>query len=56
MNSAVVQIQKQPEVREKLKKMGADVVATTPEQFGQFITAESQKWAKVIQQAGIKPQ
>ena len=35
---------------------GADVVASTPEEFGAYIRAETEKWAKVVQAAGIKPE
>jgi len=45
-----------PDVREKLTAMGATVVASSPEQFGSYMRAESDKWAKLIAEAGIKAQ
>lgn len=42
------------ETREKITAMGADVVANQPDQFGKFWRAESDKWARVIREAGIK--
>ena len=42
------------EVREKLHAMGADVVASTPDQFAAFMRAETAKWAKVVRQANIR--
>jgi len=45
-----------PDVREKLTAMGATVVASSPEQFGSYMRAESDKWAKLITEAGIKAQ
>lgn len=42
------------ETREKIAAMGADVVANQPDQFGKFWRAESDKWARVIREAGIK--
>lgn len=42
------------ETREKIAAMGADVVASQPDQFGVFWRAESDKWARVIREAGIK--
>jgi hypothetical protein len=29
---------------------------TTPDEFGKFIAAETDKWAKVVKFAGIKPE
>jgi hypothetical protein len=34
--------------------MGASVVGSTPEQFGVFMKAESDKWGRVIREANIK--
>jgi len=42
------------EIRDKIVGMGADVVGNTPEQFGKFWREESDKWAKVIKEAGIR--
>jgi tripartite-type tricarboxylate transporter receptor subunit TctC len=44
----------QADVRQKLLSLGADVVASTPDEFGAFIRAETVKWTKVIKAAGIK--
>jgi tripartite-type tricarboxylate transporter receptor subunit TctC len=41
-------------VREKLVEMGADVVASPPQDFANFMAAESAKWAKVIKEAHIQ--
>jgi tripartite-type tricarboxylate transporter receptor subunit TctC len=46
----------QPEIREKFGAMGATVVGSSPEQFGAFMRAESDKWAKLIAEAGIQAQ
>lgn len=56
LNSAVTDEQKKPEIRKRLEEMGADVVVNTPEEFGAFIKAESDKWEKIIKDAGIKPE
>jgi tripartite-type tricarboxylate transporter receptor subunit TctC len=42
------------EVRERLTGMGADVVGSTPEQFGAFMRTESAKWAKLVKETGIR--
>ena len=44
-----------PEIVEKIQKDGGEVVASSPDQFKKAISNEVAQWAKVIQQAGIKP-
>jgi len=44
-----------PDVKEKLAKSGIDTVTSTPEQFGELIRSETVRFAKVIKDAGIKP-
>jgi tripartite-type tricarboxylate transporter receptor subunit TctC len=45
-----------PDVKRKLTGMGAIVVASTPDEFGAMIQAETQRWGEVIRHAGIKPE
>ena len=45
-----------PELKARFNNDGAEVIGGTPEAFGTHITNELQKWAKVIKDAGIKPQ
>ena len=42
-----------PDVRERLLGLGAEPVASTPEQFGEFIRTEIPKWAKVVKDSGM---
>jgi len=42
------------EVKEKFFAMAATAVGGTPEQFGTLIRDESNKWARLIKEAGIK--
>jgi tripartite-type tricarboxylate transporter receptor subunit TctC len=44
----------QPDVRDKLQAMGADVIGSNPEQFAGFMREETAKWAKVVRQANIR--
>ncbi len=50
----VAKVLQQPDVRDRLLAMGADVVGSTPEQFAAFMRAETAKWAKVIKDANIR--
>jgi tripartite-type tricarboxylate transporter receptor subunit TctC len=43
-----------PDVKDKLVAMEFDVVATTPDQFSQWIAGETRKWGKVIKATGAK--
>lgn len=45
-----------PELKERLANDGMTVVASTHEQFSTFLAKETDKFAKVIRAAGIKPQ
>ena len=45
-----------PEVRERLMALASPPVGGTPEQFGQHIKREIDKWARVIRAANIKPE
>jgi len=44
------------DAREKLLGQGAEAAGGSPEQFGNFIRAESEKWAKVVKFSGVKPE
>jgi len=44
------------DVSERLSGEAAEIVASTPPQFGAFIKAETDKWAGVIKKAGLKPE
>jgi tripartite-type tricarboxylate transporter receptor subunit TctC len=45
-----------PDVRERLEKLGAEIVASSPEQYAAYIRNDIAKWGKVIKAAGIKSQ
>ena len=54
LNDAMVRTMKSPEVRERMAQIGFDVVAGTPEEFGQFMKAEVDRWIAVVNKGGIK--
>jgi tripartite-type tricarboxylate transporter receptor subunit TctC len=44
-----------PDTREKLSKVELEATPTTPAEAAKFVRAESERWARVIKEAGIKP-
>ena len=45
-----------PDVQLRLTEQGVDPAPSTPEQFAAFIRAETEKWAKVVKEAGVPQQ
>jgi tripartite-type tricarboxylate transporter receptor subunit TctC len=45
-----------PNVKARLDNLGATVVAGSPTEFAKFMAEETEKWAKVVKFAGIKPE
>jgi len=45
----------QPDVRAKLAEQGLDAIGNSPDEFAAIIKSEIPIWAKVIKDAGIKP-
>jgi tripartite-type tricarboxylate transporter receptor subunit TctC len=56
LNAALVADLKKPETATRFKAMGIIAQWDTPEEFRAFITAQTEKWGKVIHAAGIEPQ
>jgi tripartite-type tricarboxylate transporter receptor subunit TctC len=56
LNEASVKALRSPEVRERMNQIGFDVVASTPEEFGKFMQDEIDRWTKVVERGGIKPE
>jgi tripartite-type tricarboxylate transporter receptor subunit TctC len=54
LNKATVEAMKDATVIAKLESQGAILEGQTPDQFRAFISSESQKWAKVIKDAGVQ--
>ncbi|WP_029001959.1 Bug family tripartite tricarboxylate transporter substrate binding protein [Azohydromonas australica] len=54
LNAEVNAVLKDPAVVAKLDAIGAVAVGGTPAQMGEFMKAQSGRWAKVIKDAGIK--
>ncbi len=56
LHGEIVKIVADPEIKRRLAVVGFEAVGCTPAEFDARIKAEIAKWAKVIRDAGIKPQ
>jgi tripartite-type tricarboxylate transporter receptor subunit TctC len=54
LNAEVLKILAMPDVRERFVSQGVEPVGSTPEQFAEHIRSQMAKWAKVVQDAGVK--
>ena len=54
LHSEVAAILKQPDVQERLAKLGVEPSGAAPQQFAEFQAAEIAKWARVVKAANIK--
>jgi len=54
LNAEIQKILSAPDAKEMLSKQGANAVLSTPEETGQLIGQEIERWAKVVKQTGAK--
>ena len=53
LHAEVMAALKQPDIVDKIRAQGADTLGGTPDQFVAFLKADSEKWAKLVKDAGI---
>ena len=56
LNAEINKALADPGVRKKLEDMGTVISTGSPEQFGSFVRAETDKWADVIRKGNIQPE
>jgi tripartite-type tricarboxylate transporter receptor subunit TctC len=56
LNQAVNAVLADPRLQARLAELGGQPMPMTPAEFGKLVAAETEKWAKVIKFAGIKPE
>ena len=56
LNAEIARIIAKPAIKEAWAKQGAVPMTMTPAEFGTFLKDDIEKWAKVIDKAGLKPQ
>jgi tripartite-type tricarboxylate transporter receptor subunit TctC len=56
LNAAIEEALQDPKIKERYDSLGSTPLLCSPDQFGQHIARETEKWAKVIKFAGIPQQ
>ncbi len=54
LNAALREVLTTPEIKAKFDSLGSRIVASSPEDFRKYLTAESGRWAATVKAAGIK--
>src|SRR5258706_10609152 len=54
LNSEIVRILAQPELKERFVALGAEVVSSSSDEFEAYIRSEIAKWGKVVKDSGAK--
>lgn len=53
LNAEILKILKMPDIAEKLKGLGAEIVGSTPAQFDAYVKSEIAKWGKVARDNNV---
>jgi tripartite-type tricarboxylate transporter receptor subunit TctC len=54
LSKAINKVLAMPSVRDAFSERGVKVVTVTPQQFGEFITAEVKEWTEVVKASGVQ--
>lgn len=54
LHDATVKLMVLPDTKEKLAHSGFEVITSTPEEYGEFVRTEVERWAKVVKASGAK--
>jgi tripartite-type tricarboxylate transporter receptor subunit TctC len=55
LHAAIITALKTPEVIEPMKFQGLDTIGSSPAEFSAYLKSETEKWAKVVKSANIRP-
>lgn len=56
LHAEITRIIRMPDVEKRIGELGNTVVGSSPEEFGEYMKAERDKWSKVAAALGVKPQ
>ena len=56
VNGDIVKALATPSVKQALSVVGVEAISSTPEQFGAFMAAETERWGKLIREANLERQ
>jgi tripartite-type tricarboxylate transporter receptor subunit TctC len=54
LNAGLNEVLRQPDIVARFKSLNIDFKENTPQEFRSFVVAETEKWGKVVRDAGIK--
>jgi len=54
LNAELSKVLKMPETRSRMSELGLEIVGSSPEQFGQHLRSETDKWGKVVKISGAR--
>ena len=54
LNADVSKVLKSKDIQAQFSRIGTEIVYRGPEQWGQYVRSEAQKWAKVVKQTGAR--
>ena len=54
LNSEIVAVLRLPDVRERLASQGVDARSSSPEEFARLLASDLERWAGVVQRAGVR--
>jgi tripartite-type tricarboxylate transporter receptor subunit TctC len=56
LNMALKKVMADPELRTKMVSLGAEAMATSPEETGAYIRSERERWTVILNKIGIQPE
>jgi len=54
LNAGLNEVLRQPDIKARLQQLNIDSRVNTPDEFRTFVAAETDKWGRVVSEAGIK--
>ena len=54
LNAGINEVLRQPDVQTRFKQLNIEYRTNSPEEFRSFVVAETDKWGKIVREAGIK--